>query len=170
MSKRDKDALDFEAQKAQEAKEAKKKLRQAEKAGPESEKKAKKSGSKNSKKAARWLRDFRGEIKKIVWPDFKTVMKNTGIVLVTVVIIGALVWIVDFALTQSVNAMKNAASGVSETADYEEPPVFDEEIPGEPGAEEQGLDGYGEDYANGLEAEASAEPAAEAEPAAAPEE
>ena len=112
MGKDDKKAKSsFDEQKAQEAREAKKKLKAAEKATP-GEKKDKKPAQKGAWKAIRkFLKDFRGELKKIVWPDFKTVMKNTGIVLVTVVIIGALVWIVDFVLTQSINGLKTLASG-----------------------------------------------------------
>ena len=124
MSKKDKtskEVTSFDAQKAQEEKDAKKKLKDAEKAKPgdkgkdNDKKDAKKGGG--VKKVRKWLKDFRGEIKKIVWPDFKTVMKNTGIVLITVVIIGALVWIVDFVLTQSIKGLKTLASGMPAASD-----------------------------------------------------
>ena len=114
MAKKDKETSSFEEKKAQEAKEAKKKLKAAEKATP-GDKKDKKPAKKGAWKAIRkFLKDFRGELKKIVWPDFKTVMKNTGIVLVTVIIIGTLVWIVDFVLTQSIKGLKTLASGLPE--------------------------------------------------------
>ena len=109
-TKKDK-APGFDAQKDQEAKEARKKLKAAEKATPAKAKAEKKPGGKKGKKAARWLRDFRGEIKKIVWPDFKTVIKNTGIVLLTVVIIGIPVWILDYILNNSVRGLKTLAQG-----------------------------------------------------------
>ena len=118
MAKKDKETSSFEEKKALEAKqaskEAKQKVKAAEKAAPGAkEKKAKKDGKKSGmRKVRKWLKDFRGEIKKIVWPDFKTVMKNTGIVLVTVLIIGTLVWIVDFILTQSIKGLKTLASGL----------------------------------------------------------
>jgi preprotein translocase subunit SecE len=114
MSKQDK--ASFNAQKAREEKEAKKKLKAAEKAKPgDKDQKEKKVGKGGAKKARKWLKDFRGEVKKIVWPPFKVVLKNTGIVLVTVVIIGALVWIVDFALTRSVTWLKTFASGLPQS-------------------------------------------------------
>jgi preprotein translocase subunit SecE len=114
----------FEEQKAQEAKEAKKKLKAAEKAAPGGGKEKKADKKAGAKKIRKWLKDFRGELKKIVWPDFKTVMKNTGIVLVTVIIIGALVWVVDFILTQSITGLKTLASGLPEAATEE---ILDEE-------------------------------------------
>jgi len=125
MSKQDK--ASFDAQKAREEKEAKKKLKAAEKAKPgdkDKTKQEKKAGKGGAKKARKWLKDFRGEVKKIVWPPFKVVLKNTGIVLVTVIIIGALVWIVDFALTESIRGLKRLATGTqaatSQAANEEE--------------------------------------------------
>jgi len=120
---------DFDEKRGQEAKEAKKKLKEAEKAKSPGTKKAKadKADKKKSKKAKRFWKDFRGESKKIVWPDFKTVMKNTGIVLVTVVVIGAMVWILDFILSGSVRRLKNLAQGARteqttvDFGDYAEP-------------------------------------------------
>ena len=36
------------------------------------------------------------EVKKIVWPDRKTVLKNTGIVLIFILLIGALIALTDW--------------------------------------------------------------------------
>ena len=132
MAKNDKPTpKDFDAQRDAEAKAAKKKLKEAEKAGAGAKggkaaaAKAEKD-PKKKKKAKRLWKDFRGEIKKIVWPDFKTVMKNTGIVLVTVVIIGAMVWILDYILSGSVRGLKTIAQGVrTEQTD----PSFELEYP-----------------------------------------
>jgi len=108
MAKNDKPASkDFD-----EAKAAKKKLKEAEKAKAPGAKKEQAEKAPKKKNARRFIKDFRGELKKIVWPDFKTVMKNTGIVLVTVVIIGAGVWILDWVLSGGVTALKNLAVGV----------------------------------------------------------
>ena len=38
----------------------------------------------------KFWKDFRGEIKKITWPGAKTVLKNTGVVLVSVAVVGAI--------------------------------------------------------------------------------
>lgn len=45
-----------------------------------------------------FLKDYKGEIKKVVWPDFKTVMKNTGVVIAVCLIVGAFIWVLDFGL------------------------------------------------------------------------
>ncbi len=49
-------------------------------------------------KVVKFLRDYKGELKKIVWPNFKTVLKNTGIVLIMCVLVGVFIWAVDFGL------------------------------------------------------------------------
>ena len=50
------------------------------------------------KRIIRFLRDYKGEIKKIVWPGPKAVVKNTFIVLVMCLLIGIVIWAVDFGL------------------------------------------------------------------------
>ena len=52
------------------------------------------------KRIVRYLKDYKSEIKKIVWPGWKDVTKNTFIVLVICLIIGAFIWVVDFGLAQ----------------------------------------------------------------------
>ena len=87
----------------------------AEKKAKKTEKKAKKTPSKFSPKnigkgIARFFKDLRGETKKIVWPDAKMVVKSTGVVLATVLILGAGVWILDFATSGAITAVMNAAN------------------------------------------------------------
>ncbi len=50
----------------------------------------------------RFVRDYKSEVKKIVWPRLNEVVKNTIIVLIICAIIGAFVWILDFGLGQLV--------------------------------------------------------------------
>ena len=75
-------------------------------------------GSKNNKPnffaragkgIKRFGKDFKGETKKIVWPDATTVLKNTGIVLVVVTIVTAIVFAIDFGLENGIVALKEAA-------------------------------------------------------------
>ncbi len=51
-------------------------------------------------KVKKYLRDTKGEFGKIVWPDFKTVVRNTGVVLamcaVTAVVIIVVDWVCGF--------------------------------------------------------------------------
>ena len=45
-----------------------------------------------------FFKDYKSEIKKIVWPGFKDVAKNTGIVLAMGLIGGAFIWLLDLGL------------------------------------------------------------------------
>ena len=98
-----------------ETKAAKQKLKAAEKAKTPDAKKDKAEKAPKAKKFRRFWKDFRGEIKKIVWPDFKTVLKNAGIVLLTTAIIGIPVWILDYALSEGVLGLKTLAQGAKTT-------------------------------------------------------
>ena len=51
-------------------------------------------------RVVKFVRDYKSEAKKIVWPSFKDVAKNTLIVLIMCVIIGAFIWILDFGLSK----------------------------------------------------------------------
>lgn len=50
------------------------------------------------KRIVLFFRDYKSEVKKIVWPGLKEVAKNTVIVLIMCLLVGALIWIVDFGL------------------------------------------------------------------------
>ncbi len=47
-----------------------------------------------------FIRDYKSEVKKIVWPGLNEVVKNTLIVLIICGIIGAFIWVLDFGLAQ----------------------------------------------------------------------
>lgn len=51
-----------------------------------------------TQKIVKYLRDYKGEIKKIVWPGPRAVIKNTIIVLVMCLLVGAFIWLVDIGL------------------------------------------------------------------------
>ena len=52
------------------------------------------------KRIVRYFKDYKSEIKKIVWPGWKDVAKNTFIVLAICLIIGAFIWVVDFGFAK----------------------------------------------------------------------
>lgn len=59
--------------------------------------------SKGAKKTifgriAAFFKDYKSEVKKIVWPGIKDVAKNTLIVLIMCLIVGAFIWLLDFGL------------------------------------------------------------------------
>ncbi|MCM1363727.1 MAG: preprotein translocase subunit SecE [Faecalibacterium sp.] len=73
----------------------------------------------------RFFKDFKGESKKIVWPDAKTVLKSTGVVILVVAIVSIIIWGIDTGLTAGISGLKHLAAGeettVSETvADSDE--------------------------------------------------
>ena len=45
-----------------------------------------------------WFREMKSELKKVVWPNKQTVLKNTGTVLLCSAVIGACIWIFDGVL------------------------------------------------------------------------
>ena len=56
-------------------------------------------------KITKFVRDTRGEFKKIVWPTFPTVLRNTGVVLALCVVLGVIICLVDFGLGALVDLM-----------------------------------------------------------------
>ena len=49
-----------------------------------------------------WFREMKSELKKVVWPTRKTVVANTGTVLLCSLLIGACIWIFDFVAVTAV--------------------------------------------------------------------
>ena len=68
-------------------------------------KSAKKKGSGLGTRMAKYFRDTKGEFKKIVWPTFPTVLRNTGVVLALCVVLGVIICLVDFGLGALVDLM-----------------------------------------------------------------
>ena len=54
---------------------------------------------------ARYFRELRSELKKVVWPTPKQVLKNTVIVVTCIVIVGIFVWMFDLAATEGIQAL-----------------------------------------------------------------
>lgn len=50
----------------------------------------------------RFFKDYKSEIKKIVWPSRKTVTKNVLVVLAVCIFVGAFIWVLDFGLANIV--------------------------------------------------------------------
>ena len=56
----------------------------------------------------RYFRELRSELKKVVWPTPKQVLKNTMIVLACVLIVGIFIWMLDYVATMGISALINA--------------------------------------------------------------
>ena len=50
---------------------------------------------KKKKDRGLWFREMKSELKKVVWPNKQTVLKNTGTVLLCSLCIGACIWLFD---------------------------------------------------------------------------
>lgn len=61
------------------------------------------------KKIAKFLRDCKGELKKIVWPTPKATFKNMGVVLAAVIAIGLFVFGLDTVFMQLLSLVMDVA-------------------------------------------------------------
>lgn len=66
---------------------------------------------KKKKNRGAWFREMKSELAKVVWPNRETVMKNTGTVLLCSLLIGACIWIFDFAATNLVRMILTVLGG-----------------------------------------------------------
>ena len=58
--------------------------------------------AKKKKDRGLWFREMKSELKKGVWPNRKTVIKNTGTVLMCSLLVGACIWSFDGVLNLAV--------------------------------------------------------------------
>lgn len=55
----------------------------------------------------RFFRDYKSEVKKIVWPGWRDVVKNTVIVLIMCLLVGVLIWALDYGLGKLLEVILN---------------------------------------------------------------
>ena len=65
---------------------------------------------RTSKGIKHYFKDFKGECKKIVWPDAKTVLKSTGVVLLVVTVVCIVVYGIDQGLSAGIGGLKSLAN------------------------------------------------------------
>lgn len=97
-----------------ESSEAAKKIAKAEK--EKTAKKPKKNKKNIFKVIARFFKDLKGEVKKITWPGAKDVLKGTAITIACIAVIGIAVFLVDFGLTNGIDALRNVAENRTTTS------------------------------------------------------
>ena len=59
-------------------------------------------------KVAKYFRELRSELKKVVWPTYQQVLKNTLVVAACVVVVGLFIWLVDFVAEVGITALISA--------------------------------------------------------------
>ena len=57
---------------------------------------------------ARYLRELRSELKKVVWPTPKQVLKNAVVVAGCVLVVGVFIWLFDFVSSIGIEALISA--------------------------------------------------------------
>ena len=56
-------------------------------------------------KVCKYFRELRSELKKVVWPTPKQVLKNALIVVCCVLVVGAFIWVFDLVAGTLVNGL-----------------------------------------------------------------
>lgn len=82
----------------------------------ETEKKATSKKTKKPNKIATWFKGFWSEVKRIVWPDGKTVLRNTVIVIIVVAIAAAVIYLFDQGMSLGLKGVKKLAGDTTTTA------------------------------------------------------
>ncbi len=67
--------------------------------------KKKRRGRSIFARIAKWFRELKSELKKVVWPTRKQIINNTIVVLVLVVISAIVIWAFDWLASQGINAL-----------------------------------------------------------------
>ncbi|MBR6807357.1 MAG: preprotein translocase subunit SecE [Clostridia bacterium] len=75
------------------------------------EKKAKTKGPSIFSRIGSWFKSLRSEARKVSWASGSSVRKNTIIVIVCVVILSAVIGVVDYLLSGSINALSDIIRG-----------------------------------------------------------
>lgn len=57
------------------------------------------------KRFVRFVKDYKSELKKVVWPSWQSVVKNTVIVLVMCLLVGVVIWVLDYGLSQLLDVL-----------------------------------------------------------------
>ncbi len=79
--------------------------------GKSSKAQDKKSKGKKVNPAVKYFRDLRSEFKKVVWPTKETVVNNTGIVLLSMILTGAGVFALDLVFAEVFKLLMQLAGG-----------------------------------------------------------
>ncbi len=61
----------------------------------------------------KFCKDLKGEIKKIVWPDAKTVLKSTAVVLAVVIACSIVIGVIDWLLSGGISLLERGAEALA---------------------------------------------------------
>ena len=60
---------------------------------------------------ARWFREMRSELKKVVWPSKSQIINNTLVVVACVIVVGIFIWVFDAVAQLVVNGIITLVKG-----------------------------------------------------------
>ena len=58
-------------------------------------------------KIKNWFVDMKAELKRVVWPSLKKVRQNTLIVIVFVLVVGIVIWLLDWLFAAGIGLLLN---------------------------------------------------------------
>jgi preprotein translocase subunit SecE len=61
---------------------------------------------KGSNRIARWFREMRSELKKVVWPTPKQIVNNTFVAVTVMAASAVVIWAIDFASSEIFSAIR----------------------------------------------------------------
>ena len=61
---------------------------------------------RTGKRLAKWFREMKSELKKVVWPSGKQLVNNTVVVLVAVLIVGIIVCLFDLGAGELIGLLR----------------------------------------------------------------
>lgn len=62
-----------------------------------------------AEKILKFVRDCKGEIKRVTWPTVQTVFKNMGVVLVTIIAAGLFIFLLDWGFANLLSLVMDVA-------------------------------------------------------------
>ena len=66
---------------------------------------------KETKQKKSWFKGLKAEFKKIIWPDRNSLVKETTAVLVVSVLLGAIIFVVDFVARIGIECLVSSGKG-----------------------------------------------------------
>ena len=57
------------------------------------------------KAIGKYFREMKSELKKVIWPNHKTVFRNTVVVIAVVLVLGIMIWVFDWLAAAVISAL-----------------------------------------------------------------
>ena len=54
---------------------------------------------------AKSFKETKAEVKKVTWPNRKELLQHTEVVITSIILVGAVLWVVDFAFAKVLNLL-----------------------------------------------------------------